>query len=259
VLSAAIGVQAVLAYLACRRLGLTAGRARMSLARPMARYGVSQLAAMTPMLLNGRLDQLVLSLAADLTDLGRYAVAVTVTTLTVPVVSAVGNVAFPRLASRALSEAGAARLQRMSILVSAGIAVAVMIPTATLAAWLVPAVFGEGFRAAVPLVWILGPGGVFLACGQVCGDLLRGQGAPLAVARAEGAGVVATLILLVGLLPVLGITGAAIASTVSYGVTLGVLLWSLRRLPPRHRDAPDDQAVAGVDPPLRIDTIPAAG
>ena len=51
-----------------------------------------------------------------------------------------------------------------------------------------------------------------------------------------------TVALLVALLPVVGVYGAAIASTVAYGVALAVMLLSLRGLPSdtsgaRHRGA----------------------
>jgi Na+-driven multidrug efflux pump len=52
-----------------------------------------------------------------------------------------------------------------------------------------------------------------------------------------------TVVLLVVLLPVAGVYGAAIASAVAYGVALVMMLLSLRRLPsdssgPRHRRRP---------------------
>ncbi len=48
------------AYYWCRRTGLAPGRARSRLVRPLMRYGLSQLAAVTPAAVNGYLDQLVL-------------------------------------------------------------------------------------------------------------------------------------------------------------------------------------------------------
>ena len=48
-----------------------------------------------------------------------------------------------------------------------------------------------------PLLWILTPAGVFLACNQVTGDVLRGRKRPLVVARAEGVATIFTVILLV--------------------------------------------------------------
>jgi len=58
------------------------------------------------------------------------------------------------------------------------------------------------------------------------------------VAWAEGIAAIFTVALLFALLPLVGVYGAAIASTVSYGVALAVMLRRLSRRPPqagRHR------------------------
>jgi O-antigen/teichoic acid export membrane protein len=120
---------------------------------------------------------------------------------------------------------------------SAGLAGAILLPIAASSYWLIPAVFGPAYRSAVPLVWILTPGGVFLACGQVVGDLLRGLNRPGLVAVAQGVAAAATLVLLFALLPVVGVAAGAIASTVAYGTALAVMVHWLRR-PPRTGHAP---------------------
>jgi O-antigen/teichoic acid export membrane protein len=229
-LSITIIAQATLSYLLCRKQRMTGGRATSTLVRPVTRYGISHAAGSMPTLITGWLDQLVLSFTVAPAALGHYAVAASLTTLTVPLVSAVGHVAFPRLASQALSRASTERLQRWAILSSAGAGVALMLPLAASATWLLPAVFGTAFRDAVPLVWLLAPNGVFVACGQVCGDLLRGHGRPLAVARAQGAAAVVAILLMSALLPALGVAGAAIASSTAAGVALLLMIRTLRDL-----------------------------
>ena len=99
------------------------------------------------------------------------------------------------------------------------------------APWLLPWIFGAAYRGAVPLVWLLTPGGIFLACGQVATNLLRGRKRQLAVARAEGVAVIFTVVLLAALVPIIGVTGAAIASTVPYGISLALMLRCLWTLP----------------------------
>ena len=81
-------------------LGWRPGARMPDLVRPLAAYGAAQIAALTPAALNAQLDQLVLSQTVPPADLGRYAIAVSLTLLPVPLVSAIGNVAFPRLASQ---------------------------------------------------------------------------------------------------------------------------------------------------------------
>jgi O-antigen/teichoic acid export membrane protein len=154
-------------------------------------------------------------------------------------VSAIGNVAFPRLAAKRAISAEGRGLQRAAVVVSALTASAILIPIAVIAYWLVPEVFGPAYRGAVPLLWILTPGGIFLACSGVVGDLLRGLGQPGRVATAQGLAAVFTVILLFALLPSTGVAAAAIASTVSYGVALAAMIRWLWRPPAtskaRHR------------------------
>src|SRR5450755_516161 len=100
VLSVTMVLQLGWSYISCRRTSLAPGHMDATLIRPLAAYGAAQIAALTPATLNGQLDQLVLSQAVPAADLGRYAIAVSLTLLPIPIVSAIGNVAFPRLAAQ---------------------------------------------------------------------------------------------------------------------------------------------------------------
>ena len=231
-------LQLIWAYGYCRRTGLAPGRARVALIRPLAAYGAAQIAALTPATLNAQLDQLVLSQTVPAADLGRYAIAVSISLLPMPLVGAIGYVALPRLAAQREITGTTRRFQRLSVLVGAGLAVATLVPMAAVSSWLVPLVFGPAYHGVAPLLWILTPGSVFLACGQVTGDLLRGRGEPKVVAVAQGIAAIFTVVLLFALLPLVGVYGAAIASTIAYGVALVAMLRSLSRQPPapgRHR------------------------
>ncbi len=231
VLAATMLLQLVWAYGYCRRMGLAPGRARVALVRPLLAYGAAQIVAEAPGTLNVQLDQLVLSQTVPAADLGRYAIAVSISLLPVPLVSAIGNVAFPRLAAQREMTGVTRQLQRLSVLGGACLAAAILVPTAAVSYWLVPLVFGAAYRGAVPLLWILTPGSVFLACGLVTGDLLKGRRQPAIVAWAHGIAAIFTVALLFALLPQVGVYAAAIASTVSYGVALAIMLHRLSRLP----------------------------
>jgi O-antigen/teichoic acid export membrane protein len=245
VIAATTLLQLVWAYRYCRCTGLARGHARVALVRPLLGYGTAQIVTMAPATLNAQLDQLVLSQTVPAADLGRYAIAVSISLIPVPLVTAIGNVAFPRLAGQREVTAATRQLQRLSVLASAGLAAAMLVPVAAVAYWLVPLVFGAAYRGAVPLLWVLTPGAVFLACGQVTGDLLRATHQLAIVAWAEGIASIFTVVLLFALLPLVGVYGAAIASTVSYGVALAVmlrrLLWQSRhsrQAPPEREQTP---------------------
>ena len=239
VLSVTLTLQLIWAYRCCRVTKLAPGHAQLGLVRPLATYGVAQIAAVAPQLLNSQLDQLVLSQTVPSADLGRYAIAVSLTLVPVPLISSIGNVAFPRLASQRNVTAQTYRLQRLAVLTSAGLAVAMLAPLAVVAPWFVPFVFGAGYRGAVPLLWLLTPGAVFFACGKVTADLLRGRNRPVIVAWAQGLAAVFTVVLLIILLPVVGVAGAAIASTVAYGIALAAMLRCLWRLPKDQAQGPE--------------------
>ena len=231
VLALTLLLQLAWAYYRCRSADLVPGQAQTRFVRPLVGYGMAQIAALTPAVLNTDLDQLVLSQAVPPQALGRYAIAVSCSLLPIPLASAIGNVAFPRLASRQHVEGLASRMQWLGILGSACAAAGALVPLDLVAPWLIPRVFGPGYAGVVPLLWVLTPAGVFLACNQVTGDVLRGRKRPMVVARAQGLAAVVTVILLVALLPVAGVYGAAIASAVAYGIALVMMLVPLRRLP----------------------------
>jgi len=234
VLIVTMAIQLCYAYYWCRRSKLAPGHAQVNLVRPLVQYGMAQIAALAPATVNAYLDQLVLSQLVPPADLGRYAIAVSITMLPVPLVSAIGNVAFPRLAAKRTASADGRRLERAAVLVSAAAASAILLPIAAIAFWLIPEVFGPAYRGAVPLLWILTPGGIFLSCSGVVGDLLRGLGQPGRVAAAQGLAAVFTVILLIALLPSIGVAAAAIASTVAYGVALAAMIrWLWRSSPTR--------------------------
>ena len=233
ILAVTLTLQLVLGYWCSRRNGLAPGRGRILLVRPLAAYGIAQIAALTPANLNAQLDQLVLSQTAAPADLGKYAIAVSLTSMPIPLIAAIGNVAFPHLAAQRAATASTRRMQGQAIVGSVGIAIVMLVPLALVAYWLIPILFGVGYRGAVPLLWILTPGGIFLACGQVAGDLLRGRNHPAVVAWSQSLAAIFTVVMLVALLPIVGVYGAAIASTVAYGVALATMLHSLLHLP-RH-------------------------
>jgi O-antigen/teichoic acid export membrane protein len=223
-------VQLGWAHHCCRQAGLAPGTARAALARPLAGYGVAQIASVAPATLNAQLDQLILSQLVPPADLARYSIAVSITLLPVPFVAAIGYVAFPRLAAQRVVSDRSLRMQRLAVLASAGVAAGMLLPIAASAYWVVPLVFGPAYHGAVPLIWILTPGGIFLACGQVVGDLLRGMNRPNFVAGSQWLAAIFTVVLLYALLPSCGVAGAAIASTIAYGVALAAMVRCLWRM-----------------------------
>lgn len=226
-IAATVSLQTLIAYLLCRRVGLAGGVYDRTLTGPLIRYGASQAASAAPAVVNTRLDQVFLSQMASSSQLGLYAVAVSLTSLASPVIASIGNVLFPRLAGTALDEARARR-ERIAIIGSFVLASAILAVIAASASVVIPMLFGPHFRGAIEMVWILAPGGVFLAVGLPAGDLLRARGKPGTVAVSQAIGAIVTVALLITLLPHFAAVGAAATSTIAYGLTLFVMLRGLR-------------------------------
>jgi len=247
-LALTVMAQSALSYGLARHSGLTGGRARRQHVRPLARYGFSQVLSTAPQSFNGRLDQLVLSQTARSSDLGHYAVAVTLSGLAVPVVSALGYVLFPRLAGMRRGGSAERRLVRSAVLTSFIVALVVVTALTATAFVTVPLLFGSEYQPSVLLVWLLAPAGVLLASTSVLSDLLRGRGQPGIVARAQGVGLIFTVILLAALIPMWGAKGAAVASGLACAVTWAFLMLGLRAGRGRV-EAPDtEEVVHGLAP-----------
>ena len=96
VLAATMLLQFAWAYRCCRRTALVRpGRARSALVRPLSAYGIGQIAALAPATLNAQLDQLLLSQIVSAADLGRYAIAVSLSLLPMPLIAAIGRCGIP--------------------------------------------------------------------------------------------------------------------------------------------------------------------
>lgn len=222
--------QALAARASWRRLGSAPAAGEARLRGPMVAYGLKSLAAQAPFLLNSRVDQLVLSLAVSLADLGRYAVAVSLTMLITALTAAFGVVAMPRIAqerNQALGRPGdTARLAAIGTLGTGALGAVVVVAGTP---YLLPLILDDSYQGVFPLVAVLAPGAALLGLNQVLADVLRGYDQALLVARAEGVAGVVTVALLAIFIPWLGILGAAISSTCSYAVATVLLLVAIRQ------------------------------
>lgn len=171
-------------------------------------------------LANQRLDQLLMVPLLPPRELGLYAVATTVAVLGTAPAGAIASIVFPRVAQGRLDVlAPAFRTTAVILLVTQGL-VALSSPV------VVPVLFGESFREAVPLALILAPAWLLTALTPVLAHALAGCGYPAPGSAAQLVGLVVTVIGLAVSLPTLGATGAAITSLAASCVVLGYLLRS---------------------------------
>ena len=182
--------------------------------RDLAAFGLRLYPSTVATFLGYRADVFLLGwLLGSASEIGIYAVAVSLAELVFNVPDSVGTVLFPRIASVTRDEADrlAPVVSRMTTLVTAGAGLA-LVPVAWIALTILLPAFVPGM---VPLVLIL-PGIVSLSIAKVLTSYLAGIEQLGAVTWAAVAALVANVVANLVLIPRWGIDGAAAASLFSY-------------------------------------------
>ncbi|MCD4526938.1 oligosaccharide flippase family protein [Nocardioides sp. cx-173] len=221
------GTLATLTWLPKVRRMLAAGRGSSDLATPRSsfvRYSVAVWLGQFAALSNVRLDQVALAFLIDAEEIGIYAVAVTWAQLPLMVVSASQRVALVRSGTD-WDDAFSARVTRLTVAAGACLAGAF----ALLAPVAIPLLFGQEYKEATVISYLLLPGLLAGFAGYMFGTLLAARGRPGAQSIGEVCGVAVTAIGLIMLVPHLGIHGAAITSSVCYAMTSFAWWFFLRR------------------------------
>jgi O-antigen/teichoic acid export membrane protein len=231
----AMGQLAVLAILAIpvlmivRRRVPGSFRPHSSFWRPMLRFGLPSVFSSVPQLLNLRLDQMLMAGLLPPESLGLYAVAVAWSGAMLPMISAVGAVLFPRVASQTSHlERTEVLMQgtRIGSLVAISLGVISFIITPVILPWL----FGTAFIPAISAALLLVVAGVISSMNMVLQEGARGLGQPKIVLWSESTGLVMTTVVLALSLRSLGILGAALASFCGYATTMIVMSVYLHRV-----------------------------
>jgi O-antigen/teichoic acid export membrane protein len=198
-------------------------------ARELLRYGLPSALMIPAGLLNLQLDQLMMAAWLPSHLLGLYAVSVSWSGLMSPAFGALGSMVFPTLAAARDPDSRRAIVARSTRLAVLG----VVILGAGLAACtplLLPLFFGRSFAPAVPVALILVAASMVLNLSGLCGEILRGLGAPRWPLFSQIAGLPVTVGLLLLLLPRWSIMGAGVSSLLSYLVTSVVSFWGVGKL-----------------------------
>jgi len=213
----ATGLGSVLVIAVSSATVLRRGRPRLDrrLFADELRYGAKAQVGQLFQFLNYRLDLVMLTLFGSLSAVGYYAVAQTLAELVIYLGTAFQISLLPLISQlegdARQHETSRAAVRHHSVLALVVIAVnAVFVPLVLLVG------YGPEFRPALVPVFILLPAMWFLGTGNLISGDLRGRGRPGLASAVKGAAAVVTVILDFALIPVLGVVGAAIASTVAY-------------------------------------------
>jgi O-antigen/teichoic acid export membrane protein len=196
----------------CRRYGF--GRFNWSKGRSSLWYGFRAHGTNVSLLVNGRLDQLMLPAFVGASALGLYAVAVSVSSIGYYIAAPLGLLVLPAAARRQHDQPEIVRRATQAgfiIAVLAGVGLAVIAEPA------VVHVYGKSFAGSVTAIWIMLPGYALYVAGYTLWQGLYAAGKPLASLASQLIGAVVTVVGLVLLLPRGGgINAAAAVSTLSY-------------------------------------------
>jgi O-antigen/teichoic acid export membrane protein len=199
-----------------RRIGRP--RVDLRLSRSALAYGVRAWPGTLASLANQRLDQLLMIPLVSARELGLYAVAVTIASLSTVLSSQITTVVLPRIAG---GETGLLPpAMRVVLLTVLGTQVLLAVGTML---FLVP-VFGASFADSKQLVLVLLVGWLAQSGVSALAQSLASTGRPGAPSIGELVSLAITIPGLIVLLPVLGAMGAALVTAVAYVVTFAVLV-----------------------------------
>jgi O-antigen/teichoic acid export membrane protein len=207
-----------------------AARPSLPLARQVVSYGFRAQIGGVVMLMNLRLDFVLIQLMAGPAVLGVYAIASKFAELLKVLSLALNYVLYPQFARDGIAKA-AARARRLlpkSVLVTAGASLPLLLG----AGLLIPFAYGSEFAPAVGPAQVLLIGLAFDGAAGVLTGYLYGVGRPGLNSWAMAAGLAVTVVLDLLLIPAHGAYGAAIASSAAYltsTLTLVYFFWRVNR------------------------------
>jgi O-antigen/teichoic acid export membrane protein len=196
--------------------------------RRLARFGVQGEAGNLLQLANYRVDQYIVRAFVSVGGVGIYAVGVSLTEAIFVLANAVALVLMPRFTSASDEDVAwmAPVAARNTVLVCAASAVALAI----VAPVIIPLAYGDDFRDSVQALWWLLPGTVALTGSKVLTSYIFSRGRPLVNTIITIVSLVVTIATDFALVPVLGVNGAAIASSVGYIAHFAAALYAYQRI-----------------------------
>jgi len=180
-----------------------------------------------------RVDMLLVEAFMETADVGIYSQGVGLIELVLRVPSALSAVIFSHSAASTDAEQFRLRMRRIVTRVIPLLAVA-SLGLCVVAPWLIPFLFGEAFLPSVPVVWVLAPGMVAIGVFQLIVSDFNGRGQPEVGLAAAALTLLVNVLLNLWWIPIYGVVGAGLASTVSYAIAAVLMFVAQGR---RIRDA----------------------
>jgi O-antigen/teichoic acid export membrane protein len=186
---------------------------------PALSYGGKSYISNLLQFFNYRLDSFLVNFFSGVAAVGQYTTSVSVAELLWYLPNAVSGALFPKVSS--IYKGTANRLTPQACRQTLLLVFVGAIIFGFIGGWVIVGFYGEAFHPAImPFIWLL-PGMIGLSIAKIVSADLSGRGKPQYAAYTAGITVVLTVILDVLLIPAYNISGAAIASSISY-ITSGL-------------------------------------
>lgn len=235
-------VGAVWALAAVRRVGSLPLRISLDALRDHLGYGFKAYLAALFAYTVLKADVLMCSYLLGAEATGQYSIAVAMADLVYMLPVVVGTIAFPRLAAIADHAERWVRARTIAKGV-AGIMLALAAVAALLAYPAVLLLYGREFLPSVIPFILLLPGVVMLGVNTILMNFFAAEGFPPIAVVSPGVASLLNILLNVILMPRIGISGASVASSLSYGLMLAISLIYIRR----RRSSRPQSSIQGID------------
>jgi O-antigen/teichoic acid export membrane protein len=191
-------------------------------------YGIKAYLAAFFAFLILRVDLLMVKYILSAEEAGYYSIAVSMADMVYMLPLVIGTILFPKLSAMASNQEKWAFTRKVAV--SVGLVMAVVVSIAAfISKEVVQFLFGTAFMPAVPaFIWLM-PGVFMLSMTSIFSSYIASQYIPLILVILYFLIALINMVLNWFLLPILGIIGAAISSTISYLLILmGILLIARR-------------------------------
>ena len=208
------GMMLVLAFLILTRIVRIRLQADSQLMKGMVRYGMKSYLQNLLESMNYRFDVYLVAFFLTSDQVAFYGVAFSIAEVAWNLPNSIGSVLFPTLAKAPLEDIHkiTARVNRLTIALTAIVTcatAAIMIP-------FIPALYGSQYQASIPPLLILLPGIIAMSVHKILGRNFASQNRQQFTVIASLVSLVIIIVLNILLIPLIGIWGSALASTIGY-------------------------------------------
>jgi len=193
----------------------------------MIRFGMKEHFGVISQKLNLRFDTIIINAFLLPIDLGYYAIAVSFAELVWFVPDSIGIFLFPKIAGMPHEDKTidyVTKLCRITIT----FLIITLVPFIIFISFIIPILYGDDFyKSVIPFI-ILMPGVLLLSITKILTKYFSGTGKPFISSLVTIISLIVNIPLLLILIPIYGISGAALSSTLAYAVSALVSIYFLK-------------------------------